>query len=300
MSGERCSLLTKQLLTICEKAMPRQEQICWRYAICNELFEGWPLDNVAAFVAELGYEGLELAPFTLCDRITDLSQTDRHQIRRTIEGAGLAVVGLHWLLAQTEGLQLNHPDHAVRERTAQYLLALIDCCADLGGQVLIFGSPQQRNLLPGWPREAAWQSAVEMMARCGERAQERGVIFCIEPLSPKNTDFITSVDEAVELVRQVGQPGFQMMVDANAMAQDPRPIPAQIQLAHPLFQHVHANDPNLRGPGMGDLDFGPILQALKDLDYSGWVSVEAFDYSPGIERTARESISNLIRAQPLA
>ena len=115
------------------------------YAICNELFEDWPLDKTAAFVAELGYQGLELAPFTLCNLVTDLSAADRRRIRRTVESAGLSVVGLHWLLAQTEGFQLNDSDPDVRARTAQYLLDLIDCCAELGGEVLIFGSPQQRD-----------------------------------------------------------------------------------------------------------------------------------------------------------
>ncbi len=261
------------------------------YAICNELFEGWSLAETAAFVAEVGYQGLELAPFTFCERVTDLSAADRDQIRRTIEGMGLAVVGLHWLLAKTEEFQLNDPDPAVRERTAHYLLALIDCCADLGGDVLVFGSPQQRDLAVG--RAEAWESTCEIMYRCGVRAREQGVVFCIEPLSTNETNFIVNVDEAAALVRQVDHPGFQMMVDVKAMAQDSRPIPEQMRTVHPLFQHVHVNDPNLRGPGMGELDFQPILQTLHDLNYSRWISVEVFDFTAGPEKTARDSLSYL-------
>ena len=263
------------------------------YAICNELFEGWPLEKTADFVAELGYQGLELAPFTLCKVVTDLSGAARLRIRRTVEGAGLSVVGLHWLLAQTDGFQLNDSDPTIRARTAQYLLDLIDCCAELGGDVLIFGSPQQRDLPPGRSRAEAWKSTAEIMHRCGVRAQEQGVLFCIEPLSRNETNFIVNVDEAAQLVRQVDHPGLQMMVDVKAMSHDPRPIPQQIRAAHPLFQHVHLNDPNLRGPGMGDLDFQPILQTLDDLDYTRWLSVEVFDFTPGAERTARESLACL-------
>lgn len=264
-----------------------------KLAICNELFEGWPLDKTAAFVADLGYHGLELAPFTLCELVTDLSSTQRRTIRRTIENAGLSVVGLHWLLAHTNGFQLNDPDPAVRARTAQYLLDLIDCCAELGGDVLIFGSPQQRDIPPGRAPAEAWNSTAEIMHRCGERAQQQGVIFCIEPLSSNETNFIVNVDEAADLVRRVDQPGLQMMVDVKAMSNDPRPIPQQIRNVHPLFHHVHLNDPNLRGPGMGELDFGPILQTLSDLDYTRWLSVEVFDFTPGAERTARESLAYL-------
>ena len=263
------------------------------YAICNELFENWPLDKTAAFVAELGYQGLELAPFTLCNLVTDLSAADRLRIRRTVEGAGLSVVGLHWLLAQTEGFQLNDSDPDVRARTAQYLLDLIDCCAELGGDVLIFGSPQQRDVPPDRSRAEAGKSTAEIMHRCGVRAQEQGVLFCIEPLSRNETNFIVNVDEAAELVRQVDHPSLRMMVDTKAMSQDPRPIPEQIRTVYPLFHHVHLNDPNLRGPGMGDLDFRPILQTLDDLDYARWLSVEVFDFTPGAERTARDSLAYL-------
>ena len=263
------------------------------YAICNELFEDWPLDKTAAFVAELGYQGLELAPFTLCNLVTDLSAADRLRIRRTVEGAGLAVVGLHWLLAQTEGFQLNDPNPDVRARTAHYLLDLIDCCAELGGEVLIFGSPQQRDVPPDRSRAEAWKSTAEIMHSCGVRAQEQGVLFCVEPLSRNETNFIVNVDEAAELVRQVDHPGLRMMVDTKAMSHDPRPIPQQIQAVYPLFHHVHLNDPNLRGPGMGDLDFRPILQTLDDLDYARWLSVEVFDFTPGAERTARDSLAYL-------
>lgn len=273
--------------------MTPKKRTATRFAICNELFDGWPLSQTAAFVADLGYDGLELAPFTLSNAVTDLSNSDRIRIRRTIEESGLAVVGLHWLLAKTEGFQLNDPKPGVREQTARYLFALIDCCADLGGEVLIFGSPEQRNLRPDQSREAAWQTTIEIMHRCGERAQARGVVFCIEALSTNETNFIVNIDEAVELVRQVDHPGFQMMVDVKAMSQDPRSLPDQIRLAHPLFQHVHVNDPNLRGPGMGDLDFFPILRTLHDLEYSRWISVEVFDFEPGAERTARESLANL-------
>ncbi|MBV7330565.1 sugar phosphate isomerase/epimerase [Chloroflexi bacterium TSY] len=277
--------------------MPTGTDPLHQYAICNELFEGWSLQDTAAFVAELGYQGLELAPFTLCELVTDLSSTDRLQIRQTVEGAGLSVVGLHWLLAKTEGFQLNDRDPVVRERTAQYMLDLIDCCADLGGEILIFGSPQQRDVPDDRSREDAWSTTVEIMHRCGERAQQQDVTFCVEPLSTAETNFITKVDEAAQLVHDVAHPGFQMMVDTKAMSHTPRPIAAQIRSVHPLFQHVHVNDPNLRGPGMGDLDFRPIFQMLNELNYSRWVSVEVFDFTPGAERTARESLDYLRRIE---
>jgi sugar phosphate isomerase/epimerase len=267
----------------------------WRYAFCNEGFEGWPLERVAAFVAEVGYQGLELAPFTLCQDVREVAPPERRAIRRTVESAGLEVVGLHWLLAQTEGLQLNDPDPSVREQTAHYLLALIDFCADLGGDVLVFGSPQQRSLRPGWPREAALTSAAEIFHRCGERALQRGVTFCLEPLTTLETDFMTTASEAAEMVRRVDHPGFQMMVDARAASYEGQPIPDIIRQVAPAIRHVHLNDPNRLGPGMGEVDFDPILGALHEVGYDGWLSVEPFDFTPGPECIARESLAYLER-----
>ncbi|MEA3345522.1 MAG: sugar phosphate isomerase/epimerase family protein [Chloroflexota bacterium] len=266
-----------------------------RFAICNEGFEGWALRDVVAFVADVGYEGLELAPFTLCDDVRKVSEAERRKIRCTIESAGLKVVGLHWLLAYTEGLQLNDPDPAVRGRTTQYLLALVDFCADLGGQVLVFGSPKQRSLQPGWVHDEALDSAAEIFRRCGERAAERDVVFCLEPLTTLETDFITTALEAAKMVRAVAHPGFQMMVDVRAMSSEDRPIPEIIRGVAPYIQHVHLNDPNQLGPGMGEVDFVPILRTLREVGYEGWLSVEPFDFSPGPERIARENLAYLKR-----
>jgi sugar phosphate isomerase/epimerase len=270
----------------------------WHYAICNELFGDRDLRETASFARELGYEGLELAPFTLADKVTDLTDKHRRQIREEIESEGIKVVGLHWLLAKTEGLQINDPDPTIRERTAQFMLEEIDLCADLGGEVLVLGSPQQRAIRPGFTRDEAWTNMIEIMHRCGERAAKRGVFFCIEALPTPECEYINTVDMCAELVRQVGHSGFQMMVDCKQMAtNDARPIPSQIKTVAPYIKHVHVNDPNRLGPGMGETDFRPILQALREIGFNKWCSVEAFDPDSGIEQIARESIQNLRAAE---
>ncbi len=76
----------------------------FRYAICNETFQDWDHGRVCDFVAECGYQGLEIAPFTLAPRITDVTNHQRLELRRQAEKAGLTIIGLHWLLAKTEGL----------------------------------------------------------------------------------------------------------------------------------------------------------------------------------------------------
>src|SRR5262249_23287719 len=126
-----------------------------RYAICNETFEEWDHARICRFVAELGYTGLELAPFTLAPRITDVTPERGRELRRQAEDCGLTVLGLHWLLAKTEGLQLTAPDIATRQNTADYLVELARCCRDVGGDILVFGSPAQRRIPAGATRAKA-------------------------------------------------------------------------------------------------------------------------------------------------
>src|SRR5262245_64770957 len=105
-----------------------------QYAICNETFEGWEHARVCRKVADLGYQGLELAPFTLALRITDVTAEQRKTLRRQAEECGLKIIGLHWLLAKTEGMMLTSPDPEVRRRTADYIAELARCTRDLGGE----------------------------------------------------------------------------------------------------------------------------------------------------------------------
>ncbi|MGA2068774.1 MAG: sugar phosphate isomerase/epimerase family protein [Thermoguttaceae bacterium] len=261
-----------------------------KFAICNETFLDWPLERGFALAAECGYEGIEIAPFTITRYAFEISPARRAEIRRQAEAAGLEVVGLHWLLAQTEGLHLTSPDAAVRRKTAAYLAELARLCAELGGRVLVFGSPQQRSRLPGvTPRQAAGFAA-EVIAAVLPELEKSGVTLALEPLTPQETDFLLTAAEAVELIERIGSPRVRLHLDCKAMASEAEPIPRLIARHARYLVHFHANDPNRQGPGFGSLDFGPIFRALEEIAYRGWVSVEVFDYTPGIERLARESL----------
>ncbi len=264
-----------------------------RYAICNETFEGWDHARVCGRVAELGYGGLEVAPFTLAPRITDVTAGRRAELRRTAEPAGLRIIGLHWLLAKTEGLQLTAADEAVRQRTADYLVELARGCRDLGGQLMVFGSPAQRRIPAGCTREQAMHFAADTFRRAMPAIADQGITVCLEPLSPPEADFINTCAEAVQLMALVDHPLFVLHLDVKAMSTDEAPAPELIRRFGPRAGHFHANDANRRGPGFGQTDFVPIFRALKDIHYQGWISVEVFDYSPDPETIARESIRYL-------
>src|SRR5689334_18975309 len=191
-----------------------------RYAICNETFEGWEHERVCRYVAGLGYQGLEMAPFTLARAVTDISAERRRELRRQAEQNGLTILGLHWLLAKTEGLHLTGADEATRRRTADYLGELARCCRDLGGDLMVFGSPAQRRIPAGATREQAAEYALDTFRRAAPAFAEAGVTLCLEPLSPPEADFLNTAAEAVALLDRLGDPNFALHLDVKAMATD--------------------------------------------------------------------------------
>jgi len=264
-----------------------------KFAICNETFQDWPFDKAFAFARELGYTGIEFAPFTINENAYEITAAERVAVRKQAEDAGLEPIGLHWLLAFTEGYYLTSPDADVRKRTTNYFGELARLCRDLGGQILVLGSPAQRNLLPGVSYDEAMDYAADVLRGAAPTFEDCGVVLAVEPLSPQDGNFLLTADDGVRLVEMVDSPAVRLHLDVKAMSSEDKPIVDIIRDCAEYMVHFHANDANLRGPGMGDVDFVPILQTLQDVNYDGWVSVEVFDYDPGVEALASESIRYL-------
>jgi sugar phosphate isomerase/epimerase len=274
------------------------------FAICNEIYasdpsgRSWSQDEVFAHAAATGYDAVELAPFTVCREVGDLSASARVALRDGARRAGISICGIHWLLAKTEGYYVTHPEAGVRRRTSAYLRELVDFGADLGGSILVFGSPKQRSLLPGVSQNQAWDYATEVLRDPVRRAEERGVTICFEPLAPSETDFINLASDALRFAAQFASPGMQIILDVKAMSAEPQSIPEIIRASAGRFAHFHANDRNLKGPGFGDVDFRPIGAALREVGYRGQVSVEVFSFEEGPQVIAEKSLATLRAAIP--
>jgi sugar phosphate isomerase/epimerase len=282
-----------------DKRLPPENEITMKFAICNELFEGWDFGRMCQYVKSVGYDGLEVAPFTLAPRITDVDAARRKTLRAQAADAGVEIIGLHWLLAATEGFYLTSPDDSVRKATAEYLVALAEAARDLGGELMVFGSPKQRSLLPGVSWDRAFDLATDTFRRAMPGISAAGIRVCMEPLAPIETDFINTAEEGARLADAVGHPDFLLHLDVKAMSSEPTPITDIIRRYVPRTGHFHANDPNLKGPGFGDVDFVPIFAALEESGYKGWVSVEVFDFKPDAQTIASQSVANMRAALSL-
>lgn len=267
-----------------------------RFAICNELFQDWPWDRALELTLESGYTGWEIAPFTMAPSADQISSIRRAEIAKQISSSGVEVVGLHWLLAKTEGYHLTTDDAAVRLRTADYLCQLSRLCRDLGGNLMVLGSPLQRNFPPEMTHAEAARNATHVLETLLPQLEADKVTLALEPLGPVEGNFWNHASQTVEVIQQINSPNIQLHLDVKAMSTEVKPIPQVIRENAKHMVHFHANDPNRLGPGMGDVDFVPIFKALSDVKYEGWVSVEVFDYSPGIETIAKQSMQNMLKA----
>lgn len=262
-----------------------------RYALCNEVLRHLRWADACALLSSLSYEGVELAPFTFAERVELLDSDARAEIRRTAHQHGLEIVGLHMLLWSPSGLHATHPDPEIRNATAQYLVALVQFCADVGGQVMVFGSPKQRDALPPLTPEQAASLWLDTLQPALRACEQYGILMLLEPLP--ETNVVQRLGEAVALVQQANHPNLRTMLDVKSALAETNDVPALIRQYAPYIAHVHFNDSNLRAPGYGDTDFAPILAALREVGYTGWASLEPFDYYPDPETMARESLRYL-------
>ena len=265
-----------------------------RISLCNEVIREMPFAAQCDFAARLGYDALEIAPFTLTDDPRTLTPGDVAAARKALGDAGIACSSLHWLLVTPEGLSITSPDDAVRARTIELMRRLVDLAADLGADVLVHGSPKQRTLEPGHEAEGRAR-ALDCFRAAAEAAEAAGVVYCPEPLAREETNYINTVEDAIELAHEVGSPALRTMVDCAATLRngdDPAEV-LERHLPSGLIAHVQVNDENRRGPGEGEARLGPVLGTLARHGYAGWVAVEPFVYIPDGPACAARSIGYL-------
>jgi sugar phosphate isomerase/epimerase len=271
-----------------------------KFALCNEVLQPLAFEQQCSFAARLGYDGLEVAPFTLAEDPMSITDAQAAGFARIARHAGLEIFGLHWLLVAPAGLSISSENEALRMRTVSVMTRLVELCALMGGRYLVHGSPKQRSTPAGSTKEQAVARVVDCFARIAPVAQKHGVVYCIEPLSTRETDVVNTVAEAARIVDEVGSPALKTMIDCSAAGQvEHETIPALMHKWMPSghVAHVQVNDPNRRGPGQGEMRFGPIIETIARLQqqgrYSGIVAVEPFDYVPDGPGCAARAIGYL-------
>jgi len=262
--------------------------------MCNEAYEGRPFADMCRSIRAAGYSGIEIAPFTLAEKPSDITAAQRSEYRDIMASEGLKFAGLHWLMVSPRGLHVTTPDVALRARSWQHIHELIDLCADLGpGGVMVFGSPKQRSTWEGQTREDATRNYSDGLAGVAPHACSRGVTVLVEALPANQADVILTLEEAAAIVREIASPAVRTMFDVHNAVDETLPHAELVERYFELIRHVHVNELDGRHCGAGGYDFKPVLAALRRRGYAGWISLEAFDFSPGADRLAAASLRHL-------
>ena len=266
----------------------------FRHSICNEAFDKWPFVDACKAIRKAGYTGIEIAPFTLAETPGEVTAAQRAGYRDIMSSEGLTFVGLHWLMLSPKGLHVTGPDEALRRRSWDHIRALIDLCADLGpGGVLVFGSPNQRKTTGGLNREQATRNYIDGLASVAQQAESRGVTVLVEALPVAQSDVVQTLAEAVGIVKEINSPAIRTMFDVHNAVDELESHAVLVDRYFEFIHHVHVNELDGRHCGAGSYDFGPIFEVLQRRGYSRWVSLEAFDFTPGAERLANDSLRHL-------
>lgn len=268
----------------------------FRFALCNECFTDTSFPEMCRLTRSAGFTGIEIAPFTLAEDPATLTAAQRRETARIIQDAGLEFVGLHWLMVSPKGLHVTTPDPALHAKSWLHIRNLIDLCADLGPNgVMVFGSPKQRSTTGGLSVAEATQRYIEGLASVAPHGEERGVKILVEALPHDQCDVILTLADAMQVVRAINSPAVATMFDTHNAVDETDPHPSVIDTHFDHIRHVHVNEIDGKHPGQGNYPFRPVFEVLARRNYQGWVSVEAFDFSFGGERIARESYETLVR-----
>jgi len=264
--------------------------------MCNEAFGDRSFSETCRSIRQAGYTGIEIAPFTLAENPTDIGPAARKEYRDVMRSEGLAFVGLHWLMVSPKGLHVTTPDSTLRARSWAHIRHLIDLCADLGPNgVMVFGSPKQRSTTGGLTPAQATRNYIGGLAGVAPHAESRGVTILVEALPANQADVVLTLAEAAAIVKEIASPAVRTMFDVHNAVDETEPHDALVDRYFDLIRHVHVNEIDGRHCGAGGYDFKPVLAMLARRGYTGWISLEAFDFSPGPERIANESLRHLER-----
>jgi D-psicose/D-tagatose/L-ribulose 3-epimerase len=265
-----------------------------RYAACNELVHDRPFAEACALIARHGYQGIELAPYSLADDPLQIPPARAREIRQTIWDAGLECVGLHWLLKAPLGLHITTPDIGVRRRSWDAVRSLVNFCREVGGSLVVLGSGKQRGT-QGISRDAATAILRDELAGLAPHLAQSGVTVLLEPLQVQVTDVLNTLEEARGIIRELQCPRIASMLDFHNSQDEHQPWEELVATHADIIRHVHLNEVDGHHPSLvGRSDrarsaYAAAFRALTETGYGGWISLETFHAAESPEAVLTET-----------
>jgi D-psicose/D-tagatose/L-ribulose 3-epimerase len=260
-----------------------------KLSVSNVAWYQGRIDEFLGFIASLGCTGVELGPSMIWPEPVLAPAAARQGLKRSISDAGLELAGIQALLYTRQDLAM-FGDAATRGRMLEYLTGMMDLCRDLGGEVMVFGSPRNRTM-GTLPRDKARDIALKFFREVGIRAGKRGVYFCIEPLGRTETDFINTVAEAYSLLGETGHPeGLGLHIDIKGLIDEHEVDAPYLVDMFAVAKHIHISEPDLRPVGTGLYDHTAVSRKIRKSGYGRFVSIEMRRKDASVENTIGSSV----------
>ncbi len=273
----------------------------FKYALCSESVKEFSWQEQCKIIGNAGFEGVEIAPFTLVKAgVDEIASARRKEMVLQMKDAGIVCAGLHWLfVAPPAGLHFTTPDAALRQKSVDYLDKLIDFCGDMGGESMVFGSPAQRGTSPGISVSDAINYFAEGLLKVADHARKRKVSILIESLGKSQTDVINTLDEAVNLVKRINHPNIATMFDYHNTENETESLVNLVEKHFGNIRHVHVQnmDGTMLRSGQVPEELISIMRMLKKREYNKWVSMEVFDFTPGGKMIAEDGMKALLEIE---
>lgn len=240
------------------------------------------LEAGCAKARELGFDGVEVFPPSAEDlnahALKGLLAT--HQLRLAAVGTGAG-----WVVRK---LRLTDPDPLVRGRARQFISAIVDLAGKLGAPAII-GSMQGR-VETGVTRAQALSWIAESLEQLAPQAHTYGIPLLLEPLNRYETNLFNTVEDTLGFLETLRTRNVRLLCDCFHMNIEEVSIPGAFRRAGAYVGHVHLADSNRRAAGLGHTDFASISKALREIDYSGFLSAEILPL-PDAETAARQTLT---------
>ena len=224
------------------------------------------LEGACREAAKLGFGGIEIFPGS-AEALHELKLSwtlKEYELKLAALGSGAG-----WV---RQKLSLSSADRTVREQAVQFVKALIDVAGDLQSQVIV-GSMQGRAE-GTLTRDEAIKYLGDSLHELGTHATGRKVTLLFEFLNRYETNLFNRVEDVLPFIRNLSQPAVKILADLFHMNIEEVSIGDSLRQLGPLLGHVHFVDSNRRAAGFGHIDFPPIMKALREIGFTGYLSAE--------------------------
>lgn len=236
----------------------------FRYTYNTLAYGHEPIRQGIDRLARFGYDGVEF--------VGEPSAVDVDRVGAELARHGTRASSIISIFTPERDIVSSDP--GIRRHAIDYVKGNIDLAESLGADIVTFTPTACMKITPEADLDTEWGWAVEAAREAARYAEPRGVTLAVEPWNRYETYLITRAARAVEFVQEVAEPNIGVMADTFHMSIEEPDIAEAIRLMGARLVHVHLADSNRAAPGYGHLDFRPIVQAIADIGYDGWISYE--------------------------